>query len=294
MKVNLIQKIIAGFIVILALGWAGSDIAAQFATPANPTIFKNPYNGITIAARAAVVYDPEKHEVLFAHNAFEALPLASITKVMTALVAREGLSPWSEVTIDSQSLATEGDSGLAKNELWKAEDLIRFTLVSSSNDGASALAAAVGTNFVDQMNGLAQKIGLQQTKFNNPTGLDLAPGQGGAYGSAYDVAKLFSYTLVNHPEVLAATAAPQISLISDSRRRHVASNTNILAANTPGLFASKTGFTDAAGGNLAVAIDLGLRQPVVVVVLGSTEEERFSDINKLVEATAKYYDSLNH
>ncbi|MBP9856261.1 MAG: D-alanyl-D-alanine carboxypeptidase [Candidatus Pacebacteria bacterium] len=249
--------------------------------------FADPYKQVSLIAKAAIVYDPEGNQVLFAKNESTPLPLASLTKVMTALVGSE-LEEASEkyVSIQAEALATEGDSGLSRDEVWSLSKLIDFTLVSSSNDGAAAIAALAGSEqtFVELMNQSALKMGLEQTKFYNPTGLDLGPGVPGAYGSAFDVARLFAYVLKNEPEALSATSASSLPITSSSNISHLAVNTNELAGKLPGLFASKTGFTDTAGGNLAVAVDAGLNQPLIIVVLGSTEPGRFADVAALAAA----------
>lgn len=288
-KLKLAHKTVFLVAALAALVWAGQNIGTEItAAPVAPLI-KNPYAKIDLEAKAAVVYDPDKNEILYSHNAYAPMPLASVTKIMTALAAYEGASPWQEITISPEILRAEGDSGLRRDERWRLADLIEFTLITSSNDGATALAAAGQTNFISKMNALAQQLGLEQTNFNNPTGLDLPTGEGGAYGSAFDVAKLMGYVLTNHPEILSATSQASWSVRSDSQLNHFASNTNTLARALPGLFASKTGYTDAAGGNLAVAVDLGLREPVIVVVLGSSEAGRFRDVNQLLTATSQLF-----
>lgn len=291
-KLNLIHKGAFLIAAIAAMFWVGQNISRQVAEQPIEQLVKNPYLNITLEAKSAVVYNPDENRILYSHNAYQSMPLASVTKIMTALAAYESDSPWQEVVVSAEALATEGDSGLRRDERWQLADLIKFTLITSSNDGAAALAAVAGTdNFVVKMNELAGQLSLEQTHFNNPTGLDLPGGQAGSYGSAFDVAKLMGYTLANHPEILTATKEANWSVISDSSFNHVASNTNRLAGYLPGLFASKTGYTVAAGGNLAVAVDLGLREPVIVVVLGSSEEGRFRDVSKLLNATSQLFNN---
>lgn len=293
-RLELISKAAAGAVLAVTAFLAGSHLVAAWpASVSEPVqVYKNPYEHLALTAKAAIVYDPEGNQVLFSKNISEPLPLASITKVMTALVASE-LDDASQkyVSIQAEALATEGDSGLNRDELWSLSKLIDFTLVSSSNDGAAAIAALSGNepSFVNLMNESAGKLGLTQTRFYNPTGLDMAPGQAGAYGSAFDVARLFAYVLKNHPAALNATALSHLAVTSDSNLNHLAVNTNDLAGRLPGLFASKTGYTEAAGGNLAVAVDSGLNQPIIIVVLGSTEEARFTDVAALAKAASEDY-----
>ena len=99
---------------------------------------------IEVEARAAYVYDARTKEVLYAKNENERLALASVTKLMTALVASEILPDYSTVVIGSDALSAEGDSGLRRDERWSLKNLLDFSLVTSSNDGMKAVALALG------------------------------------------------------------------------------------------------------------------------------------------------------
>ncbi len=259
----------------------------------------NPFEQIAINAKAVYVYDIAQDKVIFQKNEFAQLPLASITKLMTALVATEILPDDSKVTIRKEFLREEGDSGLLSGESWSIKDLVDFSLVVSSNDGARALASVAGAfdlknqdydlgrkDFVLLMNKKAQELDLKQTYFINESGLD-SDGLAGGYGSAIDVAKLMQYILQNNPKILEATKYKKIEIKSENKK-HLAKNTNEVVESIPGLLASKTGYTDMAGGNLVVAFDSSIGKPVVVVVLGSTEEGRFDDVSSLVKASLEY------
>ena len=258
------------------------------------------YGGLNLEAQSVFVWDINAHRELYGHNGQQRLPLASVTKMMTALVASEVLSPLAPITIASDDLRQEGDNGLHSGEEWKLRDLLSLTLVASSNDGASAIAEAAGeamgagaptdpsgakTFFVDGMNKKAVAIGLTDTHYRNESGLDLDPNASGAYGSARDMAILFEYIFKKHPEIFLSTAQSELTLTSESGFVHKVKNTNDAVGRLPGVIGSKTGFTDLAGGNLAVIVDVGVSRPVVIVVLGSTQEGRFTDVEKLLEAT---------
>ncbi len=257
-----------------------------------------------LSAKSAYVYDVLKNKVIFKQNEFVQLPLASITKLMMALTATELLPENSRVTIKSEFLREEGDTGLLANESWRMKDLLDFSLVVSSNDGARSIASVVGAfdlktadydlgrkDFILKMNTRAQELGLKQTYFINESGLDEENTSGG-YGSAIDVAKLMQYILINNPNILEATKYQNIS-VSSLSNEHIVKNTNTDVANIPGLIASKTGYTEKAGGNLVVAFDMSIGRPIVVVVLGSTLEGRFEDVSKLVQASIDYVGNPN-
>lgn len=252
----------------------------------------NPLEGLELEGGSAYIYNPQEEVALYSKNSDTKVPIASITKVMTIVVALENLPTTSTVTISPPSLWVEGESGFYPFEVWGLRDLADFTLIESSNDGADALARATEAyyaeegrrvSFTDLMNQKAREIGLKDTEFYNPTGLDLSLSRAGAYSSAEDVVRLFEYTLENHPSFLASTALPEKSFVSYSGFSHKASNTNILADDLPNLYASKTGFTDLAGGNLAVVIEVE-GERYIMSVLGSSIAGRFSDIVSLHDA----------
>lgn len=251
----------------------------------------------SISAQAVYVYDLKEGRVIYEKNAHAQLPLASLAKLMTAFVADNTLSGNATLSIPQKALDEEGDSGLIYNEKWNLEELLNFTLITSSNDGAEALAISAGkelpnnderyTSFVSSMNNYAQTLGLTQTYFLNPTGLDVSTTQSGAYGSARDIAMLLSYILKTNPSLLEKTRYA-VAITDSYNHEHSAENTNIIVSNIPGLIASKTGFTDLAGGNLAIVFDANIGHPIVIVLLGSTKDDRFVDMLSLVEKTRDF------
>ncbi len=119
----------------------------------------------------------------------------------------------------------------------------------------------------------------------NSTGLDLDLTTASNFGSARDMAKLAREFLAASPTVAAATTHGAVTAYSAAGIAHSLSNTNQDVAAMPGIQLSKTGFTDIAGGNLAVIFDAGINHPIAVVVLGSTHDARFTDVEKLMRAT---------
>lgn len=257
-----------------------------------------PFENIQITAKSAYVWDINNQKALFKKNEAEQLPLASVTKLMTALVAQEVLDEKEPITIEDISIRQDGDSGLTEGEIFDRLSLSDLVLMSSSNDGAYALAVGAGnilsnngnpaSVFVEAMNIRAKEIGLSETYFKNPTGLDISTNEGGAYGSARDMAFLMEYIVLNEPDILTFTRENQARLYSETGQYHDAENTNYYIDEIPGLIGSKTGYTDLAGGNLVIAFTAGLNRPITAVVLGSTQQERFTDIVKLIDEVGKY------
>jgi serine-type D-Ala-D-Ala carboxypeptidase (penicillin-binding protein 5/6) len=257
--------------------------------PAPPVdYFKN----INIEAKSAIVYDVANKEILYQKNADDVRPLASITKIMAAYAATDLISHNEIIEVNEESLKTEGESGLVSNQKWRFKDLLNFTLFVSSNDGASAIAyvseANKGQNLIDEMNKKAAELNLQTLKFKNATGLDLEDANSsGGYGSAKDVAALFSILIQKDPGLLEVTRNDYYAFKDLENTRYVEENTDIVVNRIPGVLASKTGYTSMAGGNLAIAMDAGLNRPIVIVVLGSSQEGRFKDILSLADTTRK-------
>jgi D-alanyl-D-alanine carboxypeptidase (penicillin-binding protein 5/6) len=254
---------------------------------------------IKLDAQSAFVMDVASGAVLFSKNPEVQLPLASVTKIMLALAVSDVFSAQDIISIPEDALVAYGDSGLSVGERWRTQDLIDFTLVRSSNDGAEALALRAAPKLPDDgsrgsmrtvgyMNALANELGLTKTYFLNASGLDESVSMAGAYGSSEDIAKLLAHIIVNKPGLLAGTARDGMLLTNESGTNYTALNTNEALGAIPGLIAGKTGYTDLAGGNLAVAFDAGLGQPIVAVVLASSRDGRFEDMKKLVEATRSF------
>ena len=250
-------------------------------------------SAVEVRAKSAYVYDVKTQRMLYAKNETEALPLASITKLMTALLAHELVSEDTNATVSARAIQQEGSSGLLPGENLSINELNKLALVSSSNDAAYALAASVGEllgdndpagQFVQGMNLKAEDLKLDSLSFKNTTGLDLSPSEAGAVGSAKDISLLMEYILINYPEILEPTRKSAARVYNSSGDYHDMENTNEIIYAIPNLLGSKTGYTDLAGGNLTIAFDAGLDRPIVVTVLGSTRDERFSDVLRLVTA----------
>ena len=171
-------------------------------------------------------------------------------------------------------------------------------LVSSSNDSAYAVAASIipflktqqqDTTFIDTMNERALQLGLTKTSFLTTTGLDINnETEPSAYSSARDVSRLFAYIVKQHSSLLESTRENSISRTSLYNKTYYLQNTNPFTDEIPLLIGSKTGLTDIAGGNLVIAFDAGLMHPIVIVILGSSSEGRFTDMKILIDATLAY------
>ena len=256
-----------------------------------------PFLDIALGADAFAIYDTEKGQFVYKRNAEAPMPLASLAKIMSAIVIMENTPEDHVFTISKEALSVLGDNKLLVDEKWGRDELLKFTLVESSNDAVYEMASEVGSLidpntadpravFVSKMNDKARELKLRSLEFNNESGLDMTTEVSGAYGSARDVTKLFAYALEKFPEVFAPTtkSSPVFNSLDAS---HTAKNTNPIVESINGITASKTGFTNISGGNLSVAIKASNGENLVMTVLGSTFDDRFTDISTLSEVVNK-------
>lgn len=255
------------------------------------------YETVQIRGKSAIVVDLVTGKVLYQKDPDAQLALASLTKVPLVLAISEVLDPKKKMTIPYDTAPTgSGGNRLKAGQVWDVQDVINFTLIASSNEGAQILAdeaaSAMRAKYPEapaedpvlwRMNDLAYDLGLTNTYFLNVSGLDESETQSGAYGTARSVATIMAYA-AQRPDPFFGTAIDGLLMADEAGNLTSAINTNEALGSIPGLILGKTGYTDLAGGNLAVVFDVGLAHPVVAVVMGSTRAERFADMKKLVEA----------
>jgi D-alanyl-D-alanine carboxypeptidase (penicillin-binding protein 5/6) len=259
---------------------------------------QSPFTVTTLQAKSAFVYDLKTNQILYSLNPDAQLPLASITKVAMALAVSEVLDGGELIKIPYDTARDGSAERLAAGATWHVKDILTFTLVASSNAGAEILADAANDNIharyprspakdatLWRMNDIARDLGLSHTYFLNVSGLDISPTQAGAYGSAHDLAVLFAYAASTSRSTFMGTAADGLLLTSINGEKTHAFNTNSALGSIPGLVMGKTGYTDLAGGNLAILFNIEPSHPIIAIVLGSTEDGRFEDMKKLVGAT---------
>ncbi|MFC1757121.1 D-alanyl-D-alanine carboxypeptidase family protein [Patescibacteria group bacterium] len=242
-----------------------------------------------IEALSACVFDILNNSFIYELNADTQRPLASLTKLMTAIVAKENLLPSTLVEISKEALLQEGDSGLIMQEKWNLSDILKIMLISSSNDAAYAVASSLkpgleitDKEFVEIMNKKVLEMGLKKTYFINATGLDISENLAGAYGTCKEMSSIIKYILINYPDLLEPTTKDYLSLGDRTFK-----NTNDIVNVIPVFFGGKTGFSDLAGGNLTIVVSKGLNHPMIITVLGSSIDGRFEDVKTLYNQFAK-------
>lgn len=240
-----------------------------------------------INARAAIIYDRTTKEIIWGKNENEQRPMASTTKIMTAIVVLENSNLLDVVTISKKAAGTGGSRlKISTGDKITVNDLLYGLMLRSGNDAAVALAEYVGGSvegFASLMNKKAKELGLSNTNFVTPHGLD----DENHYTTAYELALLTDYALNNETfSKIVNTKSTTISINGNSRNIY---NTNELLGYMSGVNGVKTGFTNGAGRCLVTSCTRDNNQIITVVLGCDTKKQRTSDSTKLIEYAFKNY-----
>ncbi|HOK35293.1 MAG TPA: serine hydrolase [Candidatus Pacearchaeota archaeon] len=249
-------------------------------------------------AGIAILFIPQgKEEILYQKNIDEALPIASLTKIMTAMIALDNYSLSNEIEVSKSAVETEGTSGmLSPGERMTIEGLLDLSLLVSSNDASSALAEIIGEDkFIDLMNKKAEKIGLSKTHFFNPHGLDDDKNHEDNISSAYDLAVMTQYSIVNYPKIWEILGTKETTVIGkDSLGREILHQPRNVSRNllsNEGVLGGKTGYTEDAGETMILAMKAPgeVEGNVVIVLLGMGIGERIQKAQQLYDWLFRAY-----
>lgn len=240
-------------------------------------------------AKGAILIDGTTGTVLAEHNAHQALPPASVTKVMTMLLVMEALDSgrigWDDPVTASEAAAGKGGSQiyLKVGETMTVTELLKSVAVSSANDAACALAEYVAGSeaaFVEQMNVRAKELGMESTHFVNCTGLDDDPEAKKHLTSAYDIALMSRELLMHHPDIQKFT-----TIWMDTVRDGTfgLANTNKLVRFYPGCIGLKTGYTSGSGFSLSAAAQRDGMTLIAVVLGCESSADRFATCKGLLD-----------
>ncbi len=240
-----------------------------------------------LAAKASIVIDlTSGEEVLSLHEA-ERWPLASVSKLMSAIVARENMSLEQRVVFSQAAIDTEGVSGgFKEGDIYSVEDLVYAMMVVSSNDAAVALSESMpGDQFVSLMNQKALELGMNNTHFKEPTGLSMLN-----QGTANDLALLVEYAWDKHPELFTVSSRPTATIRDLKTNKNVKlTNINALASRRDFL-GGKTGYTEDANENLVSVFSIG-GKPTAIIILGA--DDRVSEAEKIISFISHDINSSN-
>lgn len=250
---------------------------------------------IEISAKSVLAFDFKQDFFLYEKNTHEHRPIASLTKLVTAAIALDYSKLDEIVSVSKNAVSTEGNSGFLKEkELLTVYDLLAAALLESSNDAAYALAESTGNKlmenkgtsaasvrtFVRAMNQKFNDLGLVNSNFTDPSGLEDSK----SFSTAYDFANFIKY-LRNNPnydviwEVLKLKTYKTIS--KNNIASHEFKSTNSLLDELDGVIGGKTGYTDNALGNLLLVLSGPNNTEIIYLVMGSND--RFGEMRKLID-----------
>ena len=239
---------------------------------------------LKLTAQSAILIEASTGRVIWEKDADVRHYPASMTKMMTGILALEKLPPKADVVISPNAAATEDcPLEIVAGECLSADNIITGMLMESDNGAAVAIAEAVDgsvSQFVQRMNERAQAIGMSNTHFVNPNGLTEA----NHYSTARDMAKLARFAMNNKKfREIVSTKNQVIHWEVPARQQKLAENTNKLLANYNGMNGIKTGWTEAAGGCLAASARRNGVELIAIVMQTPGPDDRFADASKLLD-----------
>ena len=245
----------------------------------------------TINSRRYAVYDRLSGRCIYGKDENKQTAMASTTKIMSAVIIVENCNLEDIVTVTAKAAGVGGSRlGLHTDDKISVNDLLYGLMLRSGNDAAVALAihtAGSVEEFANLMNQKAEVLGLTNTHFVSPHGLDNSE----HYTTAYELAKITDYALKN--ETIAKIVKTKTTTISINGNPMQISNTNELLGNVEGVYGVKTGFTNNAGRCLVTSVKRGDMDLIIVVLGADTRKDRASDSMKLIEYAFKKFHMVN-
>ena len=246
---------------------------------------------ISLDSRIALIYDRASGRILYEKNGNKQTPMASTTKIMTAIVVLENANLTDVVTISSKAAGIGGSRlGLKKYDKITVNDLLYGLMLRSGNDAAIALAIHVGGSvegFAEMMNNKAKELGLVNSHFVVPHGLD----NDGHYTTAYELAKIADYALnIDKFKEIVSTRNTTIYINGYAK---AINNTNQLLGSVSGVYGVKTGFTNGAGRCLVTACKRDDLDVITLIIGANTTKQRTSDTIKLIQYAYNNFEIVN-
>lgn len=245
----------------------------------------------TINSSRYAIYDRLSGRCIYGKDENKQTAMASTTKIMTSIIIVENCNLEDTVTITSKAAGTGGSRlGLHTDDKITVNDLLYGLMLRSGNDAAVALAihtAGSVEEFAKLMNKKAEELGLNNTHFVTPHGLDNSE----HYTTAYELAVITDYALKN--EIIAKVVKTKSTTIKINGNSIQINNTNELLGNVEGVYGVKTGFTNNAGRCLVTSVKRGDMDLIIVVLGADTRKDRASDTMKLIEYAYKRFYTIN-
>lgn len=264
--------------------------AIDFITQGESATYQSKIDTQTIKGQSVLVKNISTGEILYSKESDAVRPLASITKLMTAITVMKMKEEWKSLPESIQIISngealTATDRAVKAGKYMKLDNLVSYMLLTSSNFAAYSIAHEIipFSSFISYMNRQGEIIGLKNSHFVNASGLS----ENGStkeirnsIGTADDVMKLLETITFKYPQLAKATRTSDATVKLPNGQSVAIENTNKLLDTMPDIFLGKTGYTEDAGGNLAIVIERE-GQYYGIVVLGSTMDDRFTDVSYL-------------
>lgn len=245
--------------------------------------------GPQLEAKAGIVMDAESGMVLWEKDADALLPIASITKLFTAVTAEQHITNWDEpYTLQYSDIAVGGSQfGGGTGDVFSKRDLLKAALVGSINQAAQAVAHSTGLSdeeFTKAMNATAEQLGLTSSEFTEPTGLSSRN-----RSTAREIALLLR-TISKHDLLLEPMTQSEHKMANEAKELTIKTTNDLVRDQAAHIVAGKTGFTDEAGNCLATIAETEEGQRLFIVVLGAPNDtSRFRETTELFDWTTEHY-----
>lgn len=236
---------------------------------------------LSVSALSAILYAPDTGTIIYEKDSHTSRPIASITKIMTALLAFEAAESKDVEVKFTTAMQAEGSSMYLKNgEILKLSEAAKGMMMVSGNDAANAIAITLGGSiegFAEMMNEKAESLGMNDTHFVTPSGLDDEE----HYSSAYDMAILTAYAMENEQfKETVSQKSITVEYISPENKTQVCNNHNRLLSLYDGCIGVKTGFTKTAGRTLSSCAE---RNGVRLICVTLNDGDDWNDHQKLYD-----------
>ncbi|MDD5639882.1 MAG: serine hydrolase [Candidatus Pacebacteria bacterium] len=250
------------------------------------TPIKKPHQEIFSSEAEAILISSvsNKNKTLFKYNTKKQLPMASITKLMTAMVVIDNYNLKDNIQIDDDIIKIEGDpKKLIAGETYSIKDLLYIMLIESNNEASEALAKKINrTEFIKKMNQKAELLDMKDTQYLNPSGLDIDTGETNIT-SAEDLEKLIMHIVANYQLIPEILSNEEYTMYSKKGIIRQSVNTNILLSENKTFLWGKTGFTDKAKGCLILiskppSFSFFEKNYIINIIIGA--EDRFNVARK--------------
>jgi D-alanyl-D-alanine carboxypeptidase len=244
----------------------------------------------SLTAQSVLMYDLSTNKILYEKDAGERHAMASLTKIMTAIIALEHQRSDDQYVVASSDIVGEDSMGVSDGEILSFEELLYGLMLPSGNDAAEVFANNYPhgrQSFIQAMNDKAKALGLTNTRFSNPSGLQ---GDGEQYTTTYDLLVITRYALEHYPlfAKVVATATYDIPETNKHKAFSLVNETNLLTSY-PGVKGVKTGYTPEAGLCLITYLDYEGHQ-IIGIILNS--QNRRGEMKELLDYSLKRIDII--